>query len=79
MVMVVIQLTGIFGKLRFKFKFDELAADDAVVVLSYLLVCLPCIMYLRNSYTDHEIAVAGIEYKTLACIPWKNPFKLQQQ
>lgn len=30
-------------------------------------------MYLKNSYVDQQIAVAGIEYNTLGNIPLKNP------
>uniref|UniRef100_A0A182M0P4 Uncharacterized protein n=1 Tax=Anopheles culicifacies TaxID=139723 RepID=A0A182M0P4_9DIPT len=30
-------------------------------------------MYLKNSYVDQQIAVAGIWYRTRACIPLKKP------
>uniref|UniRef100_A0A2M4CBA8 Putative secreted protein n=1 Tax=Anopheles marajoara TaxID=58244 RepID=A0A2M4CBA8_9DIPT len=30
-------------------------------------------MYLKNSYVDQQMAVAGIWYRTRACIPLKKP------
>lgn len=34
---------------------------------------LRSMMYLKNSYVDQQIAVAGIEYNTLGNIPLKKP------